>query len=92
MTKPLPERLAERIAARGPLTLAEFWNAALFDPVDGYYTSRRPFGAEGDFITAPDVSQMFGELVGAWLVAAWRALGSPPPPSPSPKSARGAAH
>ena len=51
MTKPLPERLAERIAARGPLTLAEFWNAALFDPVDGYYTSRRPFGAEGDFLS-----------------------------------------
>ena len=79
MTEPLAERLARRIAARGPLTLAEFWNAALFDPVDGYYTSRRPFGAEGDFITAPDVSQMFGELVGAWLVAAWRALGSPSP-------------
>ena len=79
MTKPLAERLAERIAAQGPMTLAEFWNAALFDPVDGYYTSRRPFGADGDFITAPDVSQMFGELVGAWLVAAWRALGSPSP-------------
>lgn len=61
------------------MTLAEFWNAALFDRADGYYTSRRPFGAEGDFITAPDISQMFGELIGAWLVAAWRALGRPSP-------------
>jgi hypothetical protein len=45
----------------------------------GYYTTREPFGAAGDFVTAPEVSQMFGEIVGAWLVHAWRSLGRPDP-------------
>ena len=49
----------------------------LFDPQDGYYTTREPFGAEGDFTTAPEVSQMFGELVAVWLYAAWKAVGAP---------------
>ena len=42
----------------------------LFDPEDGYYTTREPFGAAGDFTTAPEISQMFGELIGVWAVSA----------------------
>ena len=75
----LGRRIREEIAARGPMRLDRFWNLALFDREGGYYTRRDPFGAGGDFITAPEVSQMFGELVGAWLATAWRALGSPEP-------------
>ncbi|MBL0934962.1 MAG: class I SAM-dependent methyltransferase [Rhizobiaceae bacterium] len=49
----------------------------LFDPADGYYTTREPFGAKGDFTTAPEISQMFGELVAVWLASAWQAAGAP---------------
>jgi SAM-dependent MidA family methyltransferase len=49
----------------------------LFDPQAGYYTTREPFGRSGDFITAPEVSQMFGELVAVWLYSRWREAGSP---------------
>ena len=76
---PLDRRIREEIAAGGPMRLDRFWNIALFDPAHGYYATRDPFGAGGDFVTAPEVSQMFGELIGAWLVAAWRDLGRPSP-------------
>lgn len=76
---PLARRLAEQIAAHGPVSVAEYMAMCLFDPQDGYYTTREPFGADGDFTTAPEISQMFGEIVGVWLVAAWRALGRPLP-------------
>ncbi len=76
---PLGEKLKRRIAERGPLTLEAWWEAALFDREHGYYTTGNPLGAEGDFITAPEISQMFGELVGAWCVMAWRGLGRPSP-------------
>lgn len=83
MDAELGNRLARRIAAiirrDGPIRLDRYWNLALFDRDDGYYASRDPFGRAGDFVTAPDVSQMFGELVAAWLVAAWRELGRPEP-------------
>lgn len=75
----LERRIAEIIRRNGPIGLDCYWNLALFDRHDGYYTSREPFGSGGDFVTAPDVSQMFGELIGAWLVAAWRAFGRPAP-------------
>lgn len=74
---PLGAKLARRIAATGPLTIAEVMAAALGDPEYGYYATREPFGEAGDFITAPDISQMFGELVGLWLGSAWLAMGSP---------------
>lgn len=61
------------------MRLDRFWTIALFDRENGYYTTRDPFGTEGDFTTAPEISQMFGELIGAWLVAAWRGLGRPSP-------------
>ncbi len=70
-------RLRERIAAQGSLTIAEYMEAALLDPEYGYYTTGTPFGMEGDFITAPDISQIFGELIGIYLADAWQKLGSP---------------
>ncbi|WP_062112035.1 class I SAM-dependent methyltransferase [Aureimonas sp. AU40] len=76
---PLDRRLRETIRAEGPMRLDRFWNIALFDRDHGYYTSRDPFGEVGDFTTAPEISQMFGELLGAWLVAAWRGMGRPSP-------------
>jgi NADH dehydrogenase [ubiquinone] 1 alpha subcomplex assembly factor 7 len=74
----LEDRLIALIQARGPITVADYMADALYHPQDGYYTSRSPIGAEGDFITAPEVSQIFGELVGLWLVQSWADMGSPP--------------
>jgi len=76
---PLGERLVRLIAASGPIGVGDFMAACLFDPQHGYYTTREPFGREGDFITAPEVSQMFGELVAVRLLQAWQAAGSPLP-------------
>ncbi|MFH1795150.1 MAG: class I SAM-dependent methyltransferase [Pseudomonadota bacterium] len=75
----LAGRIKDLIAANGPISVAEYMAMCLFDPEDGYYTTREPFGVEGDFTTAPEISQMFGEIVGVWLVAAWQALGHPLP-------------
>ena len=73
----LRERLAAQIAAGGPLTLAQYMTACLHDPQAGYYATRPAIGEAGDFLTAPAVSQMFGELIGLWAAQAWRALGAP---------------
>jgi SAM-dependent MidA family methyltransferase len=73
----LAARLKAEIAAGGPISVAEFMTRCLHDPRDGYYATRPAIGAAGDFITAPLVSQMFGELIGLWLVEAWRRLGAP---------------
>jgi NADH dehydrogenase [ubiquinone] 1 alpha subcomplex assembly factor 7 len=75
----LAERIAGLIAAQGPISVAQFMTLALHDPTLGYYTTRDPLGAGGDFITAPEVSQMFGELLGLWIVQAWRDQGQPSP-------------
>jgi SAM-dependent MidA family methyltransferase len=75
----LKERIAALVHVNGPISVAEYMALCLFDPEDGYYTNREPFGVEGDFITAPEISQMFGELVGVWLRAAWDAIGRPLP-------------
>jgi NADH dehydrogenase [ubiquinone] 1 alpha subcomplex assembly factor 7 len=75
----LRDRLAAEIAAHGPMTVARYMTACLHDPDFGYYATRPDLGAEGDFITAPLVSQMFGELLGVWAVAAWDASGRPEP-------------
>ena len=72
-----PAWLAPRIALDGPLTMAEFVAACLHDPRHGYYATRPSLGPHGDFITAPLVSQMFGELVGAWVAEIWRQMGAP---------------
>jgi SAM-dependent MidA family methyltransferase len=75
----LKERIINLIEANGPISVADYMAFCLFDPEGGYYTNREPFGAAGDFVTAPEISQMFGELVGVWLLAAWEAIGRPTP-------------
>ena len=72
---PLRDRLAAQIAQTGPLTIAQYMTACLHDPQDGYYATRPALGDSGDFITAPLVSQMFGELIGVWAISAWQAMG-----------------
>ncbi len=72
-----PTWLGRRIAMDGPATVAEFMTACLYDPRHGYYATRPSLGPQGDFITAPLVSQMFGELIGAWMAEVWRQMGGP---------------
>src|SRR5215475_215814 len=69
--------IARRIALTGPISLADFMSEALGHPRLGYYRKTLPVGAAGDFTTAPEISQMFGELLGAWLAERWLAMGSP---------------
>ena len=76
-TAPLAERLRERIARDGPIGIADYMQACLADEREGYYTSRDPLGAAGDFVTSPEVSQIFGELLGLWAVAVWQSMGAP---------------
>src|SRR6202000_644680 len=73
----LGQRIAALIAAQGPISIAEFMTIALHDPQAGYYATRDPFGAAGDFITAPEISQMFGEFLGLWCVQVWHDQGKP---------------
>ena len=75
----LKERLKQLIATTGPISVSEYMAMCLFDPTDGYYTTREPFGVSGDFITSPEISQMFGELLGVWTYSAWIAAGKPVP-------------
>ena len=75
---PLAKRLADRIAASGPLTVADYMAACLGDPDHGYYTTRDPLGAAGDFVTAPEISQIFGELIGLWCADLWTQMSGPP--------------
>ncbi len=74
---PLGEKIARQIAATGPLSVAEYMALCMNDPVDGYYARAETIGVKGDFITAPEVSQMFGELIGVWCYSAWQAMASP---------------
>lgn len=71
--------LAEEIARSGPIPVARFMALALAHPTLGYYRRRDPLGAAGDFVTAPEVSQAFGELIGLWLAQAWRDQGARAP-------------
>ncbi|MFT6456454.1 MAG: SAM-dependent MidA family methyltransferase, partial [Yoonia sp.] len=74
----LGDLMLARIAATGPITLADYMADCLMHPVLGYYTTRDPLGVTGDFTTAPEISQMFGELIGLSLAQAWLDQGSPP--------------
>lgn len=74
----LAATLRDMIVEEGPMPLERFMALALGHPQHGYYITRDPFGASGDFTTAPEISQMFGELIGLWAAEVWRLLGSPP--------------
>ncbi len=69
--------LISQISEQGPIRLDTYMSTCLLHPEHGYYTSRTPFGASGDFITAPEISQMFGELIGLTLAQAWLDQGAP---------------
>jgi len=73
----LKQRLLTRIARLGPMTVADYMAECLHDPTFGYYATRDPLGRGGDFITAPEISQMFGELLGLWLAQVWVDQGQP---------------
>jgi NADH dehydrogenase [ubiquinone] 1 alpha subcomplex assembly factor 7 len=75
----LENLIHEMIIESGPISLETYMMLALAHPAHGYYASRMPLGAQGDFITAPEISQMFGELIGLWCAAVWRAMGGPRP-------------
>ncbi len=74
---PLEAEIRRRIAVGGPMAVANYMELCLTHPEHGYYATRDPLGAAGDFITAPEISQMFGELIGLWAAAVWRAMESP---------------
>ncbi len=71
----LKSQLLRQIAVDGPLSIAAYMQTCLLHPEFGYYTTRDPFGSAGDFVTAPEVSQMFGELMGLCLAQAWKDQG-----------------
>src|SRR5262249_34836761 len=74
---PLAPKLAARITKEGPIGVADYRRACLSDPEYGYYRTRAAIGREGDFITAPEISQVFGELIGLWCAVVWHGMGSP---------------
>jgi NADH dehydrogenase [ubiquinone] 1 alpha subcomplex assembly factor 7 len=76
---PLGEILARRIRLAGPITVAEYMAEAVNHPQFGYYKQGDVFGLSGDFVTSPEISQMFGELIGAWCADCWDKMGRPNP-------------
>ena len=79
MSEEIADKIVRRIRAEGPLTVAAYMAMALHDPEGGYYARRGPIGAEGDFTTAPEISQIFGELIGLWCAELWGRIGRPDP-------------
>jgi SAM-dependent MidA family methyltransferase len=79
MTTPLAEKIKALILANGPISVTDYFSLCLADPEYGYYKTREPFGQSGDFITAPEISQLFGEMIGIFLVQAWQRHGEPTP-------------
>ena len=75
---PLQSEIKKLIKSVGPMPVWRYMELCLMHPRYGYYLSRDPLGREGDFTTAPEVSQMFGELLGLWAASVWKAMGSPP--------------
>jgi NADH dehydrogenase [ubiquinone] 1 alpha subcomplex assembly factor 7 len=74
---PLAGIIQRTIAEEGPMPLDRFMTLCLSHPTHGYYMTRDPFGAAGDFTTAPEISQIFGELIGVWVAQVWEQLGKP---------------
>lgn len=79
MLSPLAEHLRDKILKRGPLPISLVMQMALQDPKLGYYSTQAALGRSGDFITAPDISSLFGQAVGRWIEAQWHAMGKPDP-------------
>ena len=77
-SSPLLTEIKKLIQSSGPIPVWRYMELCLMHPEHGYYLSRDPLGREGDFITAPEVSQMFGELLGLWAASVWKAIDSPP--------------
>jgi NADH dehydrogenase [ubiquinone] 1 alpha subcomplex assembly factor 7 len=74
---PLARLLIERIRREGPISVRDYMDACLNHPEHGYYRRRIAIGSEGDFITAPEISQVFGELIGLWAAVVWQQMGAP---------------
>jgi NADH dehydrogenase [ubiquinone] 1 alpha subcomplex assembly factor 7 len=74
---PLEAEIRRRITLAGPMPVRQYMDLCLSHPVHGYYTTHDPLGREGDFITAPEVSQVFGELLGLWAASTWHQMGQP---------------
>jgi NADH dehydrogenase [ubiquinone] 1 alpha subcomplex assembly factor 7 len=75
---PLAAILVEKIETEGPISIAEYMALALSHPEHGYYQKQQPFGAQGDFTTSPEISQVFGEMIGVWCVERWYRMGQGP--------------
>lgn len=75
----LKARLIAEMTEHGPLSVADYMARCLLDPEFGYYRTQPAFGTKGDFTTAPEISQMFGEILGAWIFHQWQAMGAPEP-------------
>lgn len=75
----LAQQLKDYIRVNGPISTRAYMEACLYDPEHGYYRAGNPIGADGDFITAPEISQMFGEMIGIWCLLTWQAMGQPIP-------------
>lgn len=73
----LAQQIDIQIASSGPMSVATYMGLCLTHPTQGYYKAADPLGAKGDFITAPEISQMFGELIGFWLVNLWQQMDEP---------------
>ena len=73
----LPELIDMQIRTSGPMSVASYMALCLTHPTKGYYKSDDPLGVAGDFVTAPEISQMFGELLGFFFVNVWQQMGSP---------------
>jgi SAM-dependent MidA family methyltransferase len=74
---PLARKFKQRIRREGPISVAEYMQVCLQDPEHGYYVRQQAIGRSGDFITAPEISQVFGELIGLWSAVVWQQMGSP---------------
>lgn len=77
MTTALGEKIKAIIRANGPISVTDYFSLCLADPEYGYYKTREPFGLAGDFVTAPEVSQLFGEMIGIFMVHVWQRHGQP---------------
>jgi NADH dehydrogenase [ubiquinone] 1 alpha subcomplex assembly factor 7 len=77
LNAPLEREIRRIISVAGAMPVSEYMALCLGHPEHGYYMTRDPLGAQGDFTTAPEISQMFGELIGLWAAAAWHHMGKP---------------